>query len=262
MACSQRSNERFALQVSADLYGSREYNVKERFASFWHQVDEVLSLDARSVLEVGPGSGLVTEALRRAGVEVTTIDVDPAVNPDMVGSVTDIPVADGSVDVALCSEVLEHVPWNDAVQALRELRRVARFGVVVSIPDVTPYAGIRLPLYFGRYVDRLRRHGRVGALRLAVRGEIRWRDLLWLCIVPPRWSMEQRTLEPSWVPIPHQPWRHQFDGEHYWELGTAGFPPTRLIETLEDAEFILCRNFRVPEHPWHHFFVLRRGQTA
>jgi SAM-dependent methyltransferase len=244
-------------QVPADLYSSREYNIKERFASFWHQVDEVLDLAPATVLEVGPGGGLVTDLLRRAGVEVTTMDLDPAVQADVVGSVTEIPLEDRSVDVALCAEVLEHLPWEDAVRAINELARVARRGAVISVPDDTPYIGVRFPLYFCRYLDRLRLHGRRDALRAARRREIRLRDLLWLSLVPRSWSIERRTWEPSWLRIPHRPWRHDFNGEHYWELGTEGYTRVRIVESLEAAGFRVVRDFRVPEHPWHHFFVLR-----
>jgi SAM-dependent methyltransferase len=246
-------------QVPADLYASREYNVKERFASFWHQIDEVRELRPSTVLEVGPGGGLVTNCLRRAGIEVRTLDLDPALHADLVASVTEIPLEDASVDVALCAEVLEHLPWKELESAVRELARVSRRGAVISVPDVTPYAGIRLPLYFGRYVSRLRRHGRRGALRMALRREIRLRDLLWLALVPRSWSWEAGTWVPRLIRIPHRPWRHEFDGEHYWELGTIGYPQTRLVETLEAAGFSVIRDFRVPEHPWHHFFVLRGG---
>lgn len=201
----------------------------------------------------------MTHLLRRAGIEVTTLDLDPALGTDLVGSVSKIPLTDESVDVALCAEVLEHLPWADVQSAVRELARVARKGAVISVPDVTPYFGIRLPVYFGTYVNRLRRHGLRGAARMALRREIRWRDLLWLALVPERWSMERRTWEPRRNRIPHRPWALDFKGEHYWELGTLGYPRQRLVEALQAAGFRVVRDFRVPEHPWHHFFVLHRA---
>ena len=65
-------------QTPPHHYWSRAYNTKERFCSFWHQLDETLGLEPRSVLEVGPGSGLVTDWLLRADIQVTTLDVDTA----------------------------------------------------------------------------------------------------------------------------------------------------------------------------------------
>ena len=126
-------------QVPPEHYWSRAYNTKERTNSYWHQVDEVLGLKAATVLEVGPGGGLVTDWLRRAGLEVTTLDMDPELGADLLGSVTDVPAAARSFDAVLCCQVLEHLPFPDAERALRELARVARIGAVVSVPDATPW---------------------------------------------------------------------------------------------------------------------------
>jgi SAM-dependent methyltransferase len=56
------------------------------------------------------------------------IGVDPVENPhaELKGAVEALPVGDGSVDVVLCSQVLEHV--EDPAQAVRELFRVLRPG--------------------------------------------------------------------------------------------------------------------------------------
>jgi hypothetical protein len=43
-----------------------------------------------------------------------------------------LPCADRSVDVAIASQILHHMEGEELIQFLRELRRVARFGVVVS----------------------------------------------------------------------------------------------------------------------------------
>ncbi len=246
-------------QVAAGHYASREYNTKERFCSFWHQLDETLSLTPRTVLEVGPGAGLVTDWLRRAGLEITTVDIDPDVRPDVAASVTELPFDAASFDAVLCCEVLEHLPWEDAEQALAELRRVTRSGVIVSVPDDTPWVGKAYPLYFGLYAARLRRElpaGRVRPLLAAARGRARWRDALWVALVPPTWGLGTGTLALR-PPVPHEPWRHEFDGEHYWELGTEGYPVERFTAAARAAGFQVDRDFRVPENPWHHFFTLR-----
>ncbi|MBW3592652.1 MAG: methyltransferase domain-containing protein [Actinobacteria bacterium] len=49
-----------------------------------------------------------------------------------VGDMLALDLPDASVDVATCSLVIHHFEPSDAVQALRELRRVARRGVVVN----------------------------------------------------------------------------------------------------------------------------------
>ncbi len=80
------------------------------------------------------GNGIVTDTLQRQGIRVTTLDIDTGLLPDVVGSVERIPLADASVDVALCAEVLEHLPFDRFETCVRELLRVVRKGVVLSLP--------------------------------------------------------------------------------------------------------------------------------
>ena len=64
------------------------------------------------------------------------MDIDPAVDPDLVGDITDIDLPDGSVDGVYASHVLEHVEQWNVHQALCEVLRVLRPGGVAVI--VTP----------------------------------------------------------------------------------------------------------------------------
>ncbi len=69
--------------------------------------------------------------------------------PDVVGSATDIPLADASFDTVVCTEVLEHVP--DPLKALREMYRVLKPGghLVLSTPMYWPRHEV--PYDFFRY---------------------------------------------------------------------------------------------------------------
>ncbi len=127
------------VQVGEGFYHTPSYATPERFYSWGVQVQAVLRSGAASVLEVGPGPGLVSRFLRDGGLRVVTLDLDPATHPDVVGDMTRLPVGDGTVDAVVCCQVLEHVPYGVAEAALRELRRVARAFAVVSVPDVGPY---------------------------------------------------------------------------------------------------------------------------
>lgn len=248
-------------QVAPDHYWSRPYNSKERICSYWHQVDEVLGLEARTALEVGPGGGFVTEWLRRAGVEVTTLDMDAGIGADVVGSVTDIPLDAESFDVTVCCQVLEHLPFEQAGQALAELGRVSRIGAVVSVPDATPWAGKSYPLYFpGWYLAELRTRlptSRRALVRDLVARRLRLRDWLFLRFVPAQWSLGGRTMELS-LPIPRGRWEPEPGSQHFWEIGSEGAPLDRLLAATRAAGFAIERTYRVPENPWHRFLVLRK----
>jgi SAM-dependent methyltransferase len=111
------------------------YDSKGRFASYWHQIAEIAELQPGSVLEVGPGNGLVASYLRARGLGVTTLDIDGRLRPDVVGSIRAIPFPDQTFHSVVAFEVLEHLPYADFVLALAELHRVAKKYAVVSLPD-------------------------------------------------------------------------------------------------------------------------------
>jgi SAM-dependent methyltransferase len=75
------------------------------------------------------------------GVATEYIGVDVVENPaaELVGAVESLPVADGSFDLVICTQVLEHC--DDPVQAVRELRRVTAPGgrVLASTHGVQVY---------------------------------------------------------------------------------------------------------------------------
>jgi SAM-dependent methyltransferase len=102
-----------------------------------------------SVVDVGTGGADVPEAIvawacrSRRRVRVLAGDVSPEiidlarrqVGPQVDLAVLDgrcLPLADGSVDVAVCSLLLHHLSPDDAVALLREMRRVSRQGIVVN----------------------------------------------------------------------------------------------------------------------------------
>lgn len=125
----------FAIQVDPSHYGWAGYHTRERWSSFWHQIDEVVATGGRSCLEIGVGSGIVTHALRSFGIAVTTVDIEPALGIDRVGDVRALPCSDREFDVVMCCQVLEHLPWADVPGAVAELGRVAADAIVVSLPQ-------------------------------------------------------------------------------------------------------------------------------
>lgn len=101
---------------------------------------ELLPAGRKSVLEVGARTGLMTELLVERFPSVTAMDLGPP--PIQVpgvrllaGDATRMPFPDGAFDVAVCEEVLEHIPPSKVPEAARELARVARHEVAVGVPN-------------------------------------------------------------------------------------------------------------------------------
>jgi len=104
-------------QVPKDHY-YRGYDNKERWMDYWYQIDAVLNTGKERVLE----------DLRKMGLNVTTVDIDPELSPDYCCSVTELHkiFKPKSFDVSLCAEVLEHIPFECFPKSLNELNFVTK----------------------------------------------------------------------------------------------------------------------------------------
>ncbi|VGO18256.1 class I SAM-dependent methyltransferase [Pontiella sulfatireligans] len=127
------------IQVDRSLYFTSGYCLPGRFAAYTYQIKEVLDSGAKTVLEIGPGNGVATYVLRQAGIRVDTVDHDPALNPDFVASVVDLPFAQNSYDAVVCCQVLEHLPWDMFPDAMKGLASIAKEQVIISLPNATQY---------------------------------------------------------------------------------------------------------------------------
>ncbi len=117
-----------------DNYLKKTYDTKDRFVSYWQQINLVLGFKPSSVLVVGKGNGLIEWYLNKKVGRVVSIDIDESLEPDVVGDVRDMPFNVDEFDVVLCAEVLEHLPYEDFDKSLNGLKRVAKKGVVLSLP--------------------------------------------------------------------------------------------------------------------------------
>lgn len=50
---------------------------------------------------------------------------------------------------------------------------------------------------------------------------------------------------------------HNFNGQHYWEIGKKGYPNKR-IRTILKSHGTLCKEFIPFENQYHHFFILEK----
>lgn len=117
---------------------------------------EDMELDG-PVLEIGPGPGLVTEALVEYGVtDLTTLEIEAEAAERLrrrygtrvrveVGDAADMPFSNASFAIVLCCTMLHHVPSRESQdRVLVESRRVLRRGGVLAGSDSRTSLSFRL----------------------------------------------------------------------------------------------------------------------
>lgn len=122
-------------QVNKSHYEFDTYMTKARWCSVWHQIDEIQKLKPSSILEVGPGPGILKTMGEICGFAIDTLDLDPEMNPDHIGSATKMPFDDFTYDMVCSFQMLEHLPYKSSLQAFSEMVRVSKKNVVISLPD-------------------------------------------------------------------------------------------------------------------------------
>jgi ubiquinone/menaquinone biosynthesis C-methylase UbiE len=127
-----------------DKYASNNPIERRMMDGFFEALDSCLAgLRPERVVEVGAGEGHVTGRLVERFPDADVIGLDlpdesltehwrSAGVPMFYGDATRLPFTDGSIDLVVCLEVLEHVPGPE--RALAELARVCGGTAVMSVP--------------------------------------------------------------------------------------------------------------------------------
>ncbi|MFM9109677.1 MAG: class I SAM-dependent methyltransferase [Prochlorococcaceae cyanobacterium] len=133
-------------QVPASSYAFDRYMTPRRWSSFWHQASMIAALKPQQVLEVGVGNGLMKLLCGHMGISHTSVDLAADLSPDILASALALPVGDGSFDLTCAFQVLEHLPYQDSLLAFRELCRVSRRNILISLPNASPACPLMLTL--------------------------------------------------------------------------------------------------------------------
>jgi len=195
-----------------------------RWIAYHKQMEMVRSTGAHTVLEIGPGPGVVTYMLRKLGIKVNTLDIDPDVIADFQGDVRNIHkiVPLDSFDCVLAAQVLEHIPWDDFVIAMEGIAKVTKCWCVISLP----YAGITFipSIRWGRY---------------------RFHDWKFGFRIPAFWRSRKIF----------------FKGEHKWELGIRNYSLKSFRKILKRHFDIIAEDFH-PLNKSQVFYILRTNNIS
>lgn len=208
--------------LSRNYYRFERYNSKQRMLAYWHQLKLVEECRPASLLEVGVGSGIVTAYLRHQGVSVTTLDINPALRPDHVGSIVQPPpeLAGRRFDMVLCSRVLHHLPFHEFPQALSSLSGLTEKHCLLTLPvnDFRAYCLLRLTST----------------------------SLYTLSLPLPR------VIKRAW-----QRRRGRTSGSGLWQIDAAPTTSSQRVTEEIGRHFECVRHYAVPEDRSHRVFLLR-----
>lgn len=146
-----------------DKYAAKNPIERKLMDGFFAALDQSLpSTSPARILEVGVGEGEVTARLVERFPDATFVGVDLP-DPELAGhwdgkgfsplfgDIGRLPFEDGTFDLVLAIEVLEHVPYPEL--ALAELSRVGRRDLVVSVPRERIWCALNLAR--GKYISDL-----------------------------------------------------------------------------------------------------------
>lgn len=107
-------------------------------------LNEIISLDTHSVLDVGCGNGAFVNTLIRTfpdrfdrvvGMDTSEEALKYVRTERLKGTVSKIPFEDKSFDLVTCLEVLEHLPYEEYKKGLQELQRLSSRYILITVPN-------------------------------------------------------------------------------------------------------------------------------
>lgn len=203
-------------QVKPEHY-SKNYDSVDRFISYFYQINSITQTLPKNILEIGVGNKTVSNYLKQANFKITTCDFDIKLNPDKVGDIRKLPFRNKSFSTVSAFEVLEHIPFSDFEKALKEMHRVSKKNVIISIP------------YNSAYFETV----------IKTSSPILNKQLKFAIRIP----RFDRTINIK---------EHK---EHYWELGTKNYSKKR-IKTILNKYFIIKKEFHPLLNSYHYFYIM------
>lgn len=208
----------YHVQVKREHYKFDKYLHIRRWGSYYNQIKEVLEHDAKNVLLIGEGDGIVSGILCKLGIHVTTFDFAEDLNPDIVGDVREIEnrVEKNFYDCILCCEVLEHLEFKYFEGIIRSFCKVVKKNgiIILSLPQHKVWIKIHVDL-------------------------VKW-QIKQILMIPKFWK-----------------WKITFKGEHYWEIGAKGYSKRKILHCLK-KECNIEKHYTAFENPYHWFCILQR----
>lgn len=208
--------------------------------SHFMQIYLTLALKVNDVLEIGVLRTIVTSILSQY-CNLTTLDYKAEFNPDLLIDITDSKsldtIRDNAYDLILLCEVLEHIPYDKVEGILRVLKKKTRKFLIISVPNQTSYVNLTFFNDSTRVVfKKLKNY--LNFFFTKVGNLISQLDY-WF-----------RKRFQKFIPVGNF-------FPHCWELGVDKYD-INIFRLLLKKHFLIIKEERLREHPFHHFFILKK----
>ena len=194
------------------------YVTDRRWQMYFTQLENVLALKPRKIVELGVGYKVLYAVMKSRGFQVTGFDNTADLKPDAVGDVRKLGryFQPNSFDLVCCFQLLEHLPYEDFGHCLKQISEVTEKYALISLP----YTGItmRAHIAVARYGNR--------EIRICKRIPFFWR---------------------KYIP----------KGDHKWETGWREYPLSRIEGELEN-HFLIRKRLFVKPNDADVMYVLER----
>ena len=102
-------------------------------------INEFIPDDVKSIIDIGCGNGIITNMLS-AKYDVTGVDrsekaLSFVTTKKILSDAEQIPVKDNSYDLVFSSEMLEHLDDDSLNLAIREMKRISKKYILISVPN-------------------------------------------------------------------------------------------------------------------------------
>ena len=136
-------------QVNKELYNFIYFCSQDRWGSYWQQLYEIVNLRPESVLEIGIRDKVIgSYIINNLEIKYLSMDIADDLKPDIIGSIDNIPLNKDAFDLVCAFEVLEHLPFEKFSVSLKELYRVSKKYVIISLPHWGRHFSIDIRLPF------------------------------------------------------------------------------------------------------------------
>lgn len=124
------------------------YDDSKKWGKEYHRIDikraklaaNAIPKDTKKILDLGSGDGLVLNILRDSGHDSVAFDISYNAlkyikNDKLVqGTASDLPFSSNSFDCVIACEVLEHIPNDLFDSVLKEISRVSKKYIIITVP--------------------------------------------------------------------------------------------------------------------------------